>query len=195
MSCTGRRATRRGQARALNELAEIQRLTGGYESSARSADAALAIRKELGDRLAQANTRTLLAEVRGLTGDYEGAARDLEASIATYQDLGNRGNQAWALNHYGAVITAMGDQDRAITVYRDALHLAREGQQPDDEAIALHGIGENHLRTGRVQDGAACLHQAQEIYQRLGMPQAEQVTERLAEIAIPEQRRTSGLRA
>jgi hypothetical protein len=34
-----------------------------------------------------------------------------------------------------------------------------------------------------------------EIYQRLGMPQAEQVTERLAEIAIPEQRRTSGLRA
>ncbi len=54
-----------------------------------------------------------------------------------------------------------------------------------DEAIALQGLGEAHLGDGRLEDGAARLHEALEIYRRLGMPAAGQVTARLAEIGAP----------
>jgi DNA-binding SARP family transcriptional activator len=173
---------RLGQANALSLLGRMRRLTGDYEDAARHQKAAMDVYRELGDRLGEANARMLLAEVRSLTGDYEGAIRDLEQSIGTYRDLGNRGNQACALNYYAAAISATGDLTRAIAIYRDALRLAREVKQPDDEAAALKGLGENHTREGNVQHGATCLHQALKIYRRLGMPAAEQVTARLAEI-------------
>ena len=75
---------------------------------------------------------------------------------------------AWALNYYAAVIADAGDQARAVAVYHDALRLAREVSQPDDEAIALQGLGEAYVREGKLEDGTAYLHKAREIYQRLG---------------------------
>jgi DNA-binding SARP family transcriptional activator/tetratricopeptide (TPR) repeat protein len=177
---------RLGQANALSVLGKLLRLTGDYEDAAWHQQAALSVYRELGDRLGQANTRTLLGEVRRLTGDYEGAARDIEESIRAYRDLGNPGNQAWALNHYAAAISDAGDLTRATALYCDALHLARQVQQPDDEAAALEGLGENCLRNGKLHDGTMYLHQALEIYQRLGMPTAEQVMARLTEIGAPD---------
>lgn len=48
---------------------------------------------------------------------------------------------------------------------------------------SLEGLGENHLRDGK-HDGALYLCQALAIYQRLGMPAADQVIARLTEIRI-----------
>jgi tetratricopeptide (TPR) repeat protein len=156
------------------------------DSAARNQQAAHDVFRELGHRLGQANALTELGEVRRLTGDHEGAARDLEESISTYRDLDDRGSEAWALNYYAAVIAETGDPARAITLYLESLQLAREVHQPDDEAAALQGLGEVHLRERKLRDGAAYLRQALEIYQRLGVPAAEQVTARLAEIgALP----------
>ena len=92
------------------------------------------------------------------------------------------GSEAWALNYYAAVIADTGDGGRAIAVYQDALRLAREVGHPDDEAIALQGLGEAHARMGKSEDGAAYLREALGIFRRLGMPTADQVTKRLAEI-------------
>ncbi|MBV9855105.1 MAG: tetratricopeptide repeat protein [Streptosporangiaceae bacterium] len=173
------------QANSLSVLGHVQRLTGDWENAARNQKAALVITRELGNRLGQANALAELAAVRRSTGDYPGAARDLEESIGIYQDLGSRGGQALALNYYAAVIADTGDLARAIALYREALRLAREVRHPDDEAIALQGLGESHLRAGKLHDGAGYLRQALEIYQRLGMPAAEHVLARLAEIGTP----------
>jgi DNA-binding SARP family transcriptional activator len=169
-------------ATALNKLGVAHCLVGDYASAARNQQAAHEVYRELGNRLGQANALTGLAEARRLTGDQAGAARDLEEAIGIFQDLGIRGSEAWALNYYAAVIADAGDPGRAIAVYSDALRLAREVRQPDDEAIALQGLGEAHARMGKSEDGAAYLREALGIFRRLGMPAAEQVTKRLAEI-------------
>lgn len=73
-----------------------------------------------------------------------------------------------------------GYPSRALTLYQDALRLAREVHQADDEAIALEGIGECQLRTGDPAGGAAHLAQALETFERVGMnPHAERVRARL----------------
>jgi DNA-binding SARP family transcriptional activator/tetratricopeptide (TPR) repeat protein len=182
LEVSGELGDRLGQANAETVLGRMWLLTGDYQGAARHQKAAMDLYRELGHRLGQANARTLLAEVRRLTGDYQGAARDFEEAISTYQGLGNRGNLAWTLNHYAAVISAAGDLTRATALYHDALNLARDVRQPDDEAAALQGLGETRLREGKPHDAAASLRQALEIYQRLGMPAAKQVAARLAEI-------------
>ncbi len=186
VAISGQLGDRLGQANALLRLGRTLCLSGDYDDAARHGAAALQIHRELGARLGQANALTLLAEVGSRNGDDAGAARDLEQAIATYRDLGSRGNTANALNQYAAVIRSSGDPGRAISLYHEALDLARETEQPDEEAVALEGIGETHLRQRELRDGLAYLHQAREIYQRLGMPAAGQITARLADLGTPD---------
>jgi DNA-binding SARP family transcriptional activator len=186
VAISARLGDRLAQANALLRLGRTLCLIGDYDDAARRGEAALQIHRELGARLGQANALTLLAEVCSRNGDYAGAARDLEQAIATYRDLGSRGNAANGLNQYAAVIRSSGDPGRAIRLYHEALDLARETEQPDEEAVALEGIGETHLRERENGDGVAYLQRAREIYQRLGMPAAGQITARLAEIGPPD---------
>jgi hypothetical protein len=58
-----------------------------------------------------------------------------------------------------------------------------ELNKPDDEAVSLEGIAEHHLATGEPARGTAQLHQALEIYQRLGMaPDTHRVQSRLTDL-------------
>jgi tetratricopeptide (TPR) repeat protein len=86
-----------------------------------------------------------------------------------YDALGNRGNKAWALNYYAATLAASGQRSRGLALYQQALAMNRELNKPDDEAVSLEGIAEHHLAAGDPAAGAAYLHQALELYQRLGM--------------------------
>lgn len=68
----------------------------------------------------------------------------------------------------------------------------REVRQPDDEAIALEGHGEVHLRKEKRKQGVGYLRQALEIYRKLGMLAVGQVTTRLADIGFREASRKRG---
>jgi tetratricopeptide (TPR) repeat protein len=90
------------------------------------------------------------------------------------------------MNYYAAVFLAGGDLPRALSSYQDALKLSREVAHPDDEGLALEGIGECRLRTGDLEAGADHLNQALAIFRRLGMqPDAARVVARLAEAGAP----------
>jgi hypothetical protein len=56
----------------------------------------------------------------------------------------------------------------------------RELNKPDDEAVALEGLGECHLSVGEAEPAARHLRQALEIFEHLGMtPDADRVRTRL----------------
>jgi len=109
-----------------------------------------------------------------------------EQALEIYRRLGSRANEAWALNHYAATITAIGDHPRALALYQQALAMNRALNKPDDEAASLEGIAEHHLSADNPAEGTAHLHLALEIYQRLGMrADAGRVRARLARIGGP----------
>ena len=70
---------------------------------------ALAIYRDLGDRLGQANALFDLGAVRWLTGDHRAGVRDLEQALGIYRDLGDRLGQANVLSHLGELGTMTGD--------------------------------------------------------------------------------------
>ena len=61
---------RLGEAKALANLGDVQRLTGDYPSAVRALEEALGIYRDLGDRLGEANALLGLGDVRSLTEDY-----------------------------------------------------------------------------------------------------------------------------
>ena len=85
------------------------------------------------------------------------------------------------------MIGASGDHAHAEALYLEALRLARETGQSDDEAHALEGSGECQLRHGEIKAGSALLNQALEIFQRVAMqPDADRVQVRLASLTHPQ---------
>lgn len=104
-------------------------------------------------RRGQANALVWLGGVRLSADDLPGAAQLLQAALNAFRRIGSRGAEAWALNRYAAVISAAGDHAQAGDLYRDALRLARETHQLDDEALALEGIGECQLRRAGASAG------------------------------------------
>lgn len=172
---------RGGQAGALAMLGEVRYLTGDYEAAARDLEESLAISRDLGNESAYVNTLVYRADVRAAQGDLDGGIADLEYALAILRrDPGS--NEAWTLGHYAALIARTGDTARALELYRQTVRLSRECTQPDDEALALEGIGECLAASGDLDGAIAHTADAARIFTDLGMrPDAERATARLAE--------------
>jgi hypothetical protein len=63
--------------------------------------------------------------------------------------------------------------------------MARENGDPYEEGQVLEGIAEAALATGRFEDTRIALRQALDIYERLGVPEAEKVRIRI-ETIVPD---------
>ena len=175
---------RLGEANALSDLGRVRYLTGDYGRAGEALTRAVELNRVLGNRNNEAGALAELGQVRHLTGDYTGAGESLTRALEIFRALGYRGNEAWALNRYAATLAAAGERPRALAIYQQALAMNRELNNPDDEAIALEGIAEHHLATGEPTLGTTHLHQALEIYQRLGMtPDTHRVQDRLDGLA------------
>jgi DNA-binding SARP family transcriptional activator/tetratricopeptide (TPR) repeat protein len=171
---------RLGEAYALTDLGRVWYVTGDLLGASDAHTWALEIYRTLGNLYGEAYALTDLGRVRHLTGDLLGASDALTRALEIYRTLGDRSNEAWALNRYAATLAATGQRPRALALYRQALAMNRELDKPDDEAASLEGIAEHHLADDDPAQGTAHLHQALEIYQRLGMaPDTRRVQQRL----------------
>ena len=77
-------------------------MTSDYPAAAQDLNQALAIYRDLGDRLGQANALFDLGLVRWVTGDHRVGVRDLEQALGIYRDLGDRLGQANVLSYLGS---------------------------------------------------------------------------------------------
>ena len=159
---------RPGQANALINLADVQRLTGDVLGAARTLADALGIYRDIGHRLGQANALHSLGHVRRLAGDCRGAARDLEEALGIHGDLGNRPGQAKALLYLGDVRRMTGDCPRAARDLEEALGIYRDIGDRPGQACALLYLGSMRRAAGDCPAAARDLEEALAIYRDIG---------------------------
>jgi tetratricopeptide (TPR) repeat protein len=159
---------RLGQARTLNDLGVVLRLTGDYRGAAEAQDEALGIYSDLGDGQGQADALDGLGAVRRLTGDYPGAAEALEAALGISRDLGDRLGRANALNHLGAVRRQTGDYRGAAEAQEAALGIYRDLGDPGGEVEVLNEVGTLHRLRGDLDGAGACHRQALALAREIG---------------------------
>jgi tetratricopeptide (TPR) repeat protein len=143
----------------------VQKLTGDYSRAAASQHRALALFRELGDRLGQAWAHNSLGVVQQLTSDYPAAASSHQHALEIFRDIGHRHGEAEALNQLGDLAHRRRDGRRARDNHTLALAIARQIGAPLEEARALEGMGHGNLQDGNRDEGSAYLRLALTIYQ------------------------------
>jgi tetratricopeptide (TPR) repeat protein/transcriptional regulator with XRE-family HTH domain len=169
---------RLGQAGALSDRGDTQRLAGDYPAAARASEEALGIYRDLGDRPGQASALTRLGDAWRMMGDYPVAARALEEALGLWVDLGDRLGQADALTRLGIGRWQTGDYPAAAQALEEALGICRDLGYRLGQASALTRLGDVWRMTGDVPAAARALEEALGICIDLGdrLGQADALT-------------------
>jgi tetratricopeptide (TPR) repeat protein/transcriptional regulator with XRE-family HTH domain len=169
-----------GQANTLNNLGNLRRLTGDLSGAVEAHEQALTIYRDLGNRLGQANALTYLGIIRRSAGDYPDAALALDEALQIFRDLGSPDSEAEVLNERGTLYRVAGELARAEECHQRALEIARGIPSTWDEGSALAGLGRCAKAAGDTRQARMLLGQARDIFQRMGVPEANEV---LAELS------------
>jgi DNA-binding SARP family transcriptional activator/tetratricopeptide (TPR) repeat protein len=175
-AAAGHLGDRAGQARALNEIGVLRKVSGDGPGAAQILEQALGIFRELGDRAGQAHALSYLADVWRLSGDFADAARALGEALDSYRALGNERGQANALVDLGSIRIATGDYPAAAADFADALVIYRKLGNRLGQANALMELGLARRLTGDYPAAAGLIVEGLGLYRefdnRLGQASA-----------------------
>jgi DNA-binding SARP family transcriptional activator len=174
---------RPAQARALNLLGNMQRLTGDHLAAAATQQQALALYQSLGDQPGQADALNQLGIVQQLMGDYRAAEGSHRSALVAAREAGDRLSQAHALNNLGAVQRLGGDYPAAAASCQQALALFREIAHRLGQAEALNNLGAVQRLGGDYPAAAASCQQALALFRDIGdRPRQAEVLNSLGEL-------------
>ncbi|MFF5205552.1 BTAD domain-containing putative transcriptional regulator [Streptosporangium sp. NPDC000396] len=153
---------RRGEAVMLRNLADLHAGKSGatLDDKLTSAEAALAIFRDLGERYGEADALYLAADAHRLRGDHDHAVAYLQESVDLARSHGYRLGELHALQQFAMVGHQRGRHDEALQYARHALVMAEELGSPRDECVVRGLLGVIHKRRGEFLEGGAQLRQA-----------------------------------
>ncbi len=138
-------------------------------------DRTLPIAQRFRDRSEQAEQLTTRGYIAYRRRHYRQALRDLDQAIDLATDMGRPLVQAQALNHAGTARRAASNPDAAEAAHRHALLLARQLDEPYEQARALEGMARVCHDRGKSRRGDQYWRAALRMYRDLEVPEARRI--------------------
>ena len=154
-------------ARLLNNLAIQKRRAGDLNGSLTLNREALAIRREIGDRVNLAVSLNNIGNVLLDLGDLDGAVAHYEEAAGIHREIGDRRGLARARNNAAVALKMQGQLARARAANEEALTIRRDISDPGSAAISLFNIGELLVLQGDLPKAAQSLDEALAIQRKL----------------------------
>jgi predicted ATPase/DNA-binding CsgD family transcriptional regulator len=130
------------RAKALNAAGQLAFARGDHEHGKLVHREALALSREVGDRINHAWALVLLGWHLSAYPDRYGEGIALcEEGLALFRELDHKPGIAWALNALGELARLDGDYERAKQVYEECLAISREMGDRQREALMLGCLG------------------------------------------------------
>jgi DNA-binding SARP family transcriptional activator/tetratricopeptide (TPR) repeat protein len=167
------------QAILYHNIGTVYRYKGSHKEALAASRRALDIYRGVGDLPDEAD---VLIDIGAI---YQGAECQYEALIhyeragVIAAEIGNLSQQVMALRGIADVHRGSGRYGEALERYGTALRVAREIGDPYQEAKLLEGMAETTLSTQGPHAARIVFRQALDIFERLGVPEAEAVRVRL----------------
>lgn len=171
---------RAGEASALTTLSPALCSTGQMELALRCCEQAAEIDLQLGDTWARMITLNFLGTVYQGLQRFDEALECHQQALAFFRQTRERTREGWTFKLLGSLHRATGDLGRAIECDRQAVAIARETVEPRHLAETLDSLGTDLDLIGEQRAAREHWHEALELFERLGHPQADDLRERLA---------------
>lgn len=137
------------------------------EEAAKELQEAIALAREIGNRIEAITALAYLGQARRLQGRTEAAMAALREALDLAEDVPVR-PRAMALFQLGEVHRTRGDWAGALGAYRDAHAVLREMQDAPGEAVILVSIGRAQAALHDAPAAARSLAEARDRLRRLG---------------------------
>ena len=178
------------QAILHHNIGSVHHYKGSYEKGLAAYRQALAIYRDIGDLPDEADVLNDIGALYQRAECYEEALIHYQKARSIAEEIGNLSEQVIALRGLADVRRGSGRYRDAFDDYHTALRLAREIGDPYEEAKVLEGIAEATLSTQKPYAARIIFRQALDIFERLGVPEAESARIRM-ETTEPALGRTS----
>lgn len=161
-------------------IGSVHHYKGSYAAALAACQRSLAIYCDIGDLPDQANVLNDIGAIYQSADCYDEALSHHQQAQLIAEDIRDLSQQLIALRGIADIKRGSGHYEEALDQYRSALTLAREIGDPYEEGKILEGIAESTLHIQREPDSARIVfRQALDIFEQLGVPEAESVQIRI----------------
>jgi tetratricopeptide (TPR) repeat protein len=162
------------EAILYHSIGSVHHYKGSYEEGLAACRRALAIYRDIGDLPDEADVLNDIGAIYQSAACHDEALIHHQKARLIAEEIGNLSQQLIALRKIADIHRGSGRYEKALDHYHTALTLAREIGDPYEEGKILEGIAESTLNTQRQPHAARIVfRQALDIFERLGVPEAE----------------------
>jgi tetratricopeptide (TPR) repeat protein/DNA-binding SARP family transcriptional activator len=171
------------EAIVYQNMGSAYRCQGSYTEGLTACRQALAIYRRIGDLPDEADVLNDIGVIYQSAEWYDEALIHHQEARQIAEEIGNLSHQLIALRWIADIHRGLGQYGEALDHYQAALRLSREIGDPYEEGKILEGIAESTLSTQRQPFAARIAYrQALDIFERLGVPEAESARSRIQAI-------------
>ena len=162
------------EAMVHQNIGTVHHYKGSHQEALAACRHALAIYRDIGDLPDEADVLNEIGAIYQSAACYDEALIHHQKALHIAEDIGNLSQQLIAVRRIADLHRGSGRYGEALDHYQTALRQAREIGEPYEEGKILEGIAESTLSTQRQPEAARIVfRQALDIFERLGVPEAE----------------------
>src|SRR5487761_1171411 len=170
------------EAILYHNIGSVHHYKGSYTEALAACQRALAIYRDIGDLPNEADVLNDIGAIYQSAGCDDEALAHHQKALLIAEEIGDLSQRLIALRVIADIYRGSGRHDEALDKYHTGLRLAREIGDPYEQAKILEGIAESALSTQQPGAARIVLRQALDIFERLGVPEAESVRIRMETI-------------
>ncbi|MEU4624989.1 tetratricopeptide repeat protein [Actinoplanes sp. NPDC023801] len=183
LTLSRQRGDRTGEAQALSNLGDVEVLLGRYGEATDHLEQALALHRSAGNHDREAWALDSLGGLHTRIEQPERATGYFRHALNLHRETGDPHGEVWAFNGLGEAAHLAGRHADAITHHRTAHAMSVDIGDRQQQARAHTGLADAHHASGDVARSAEHYRRALALYTDLGMPEADRIRNRLAELA------------
>jgi len=169
----------RNEAILYHNIGTVHHYNGSFEEGLAACRRALVIYRSIGDLPDEADVLNDIGAIYQSAACYDEALVHHQKARLIAEEIGNSYQVVIALRNVADTYRCSGQYGEAFEHYATALQLAREVGDPYEEGKIHEGIAETTLSTQGAAAARIVFRQALDIFEQLGVPEAEAVRIRI----------------